>query len=584
MRHILVITLSFLLIVRLQAIGFVNPISPYGPEDFANPGVVYANGYYYAVHSENNCSQIVVYKSTRLENLYYSPKVVVWTAPAGTDHSEAIWAPYLQYIQGNWYIYYTATWGGILEYHRMFVLKGNTQDPQGSYTDCGSIYAANTDFYAIDGKVITKPSDGSLYFVWSGSPGLPYQHIYLAPMDSPTHINGPAVKISGGIANWENAVHEAPAFIYKNGKSIIVYSTGELLNPGPAGYKMGTLTNTDGDYLNANSWIKSLNPVFQHWNGVGGSVYAPGACCFVKSPDATEDWMIYHAKHFNDYNYNREIRAQKFTWDANDNPLFDHPIPSGITLAVPSGQDPSPEEIISGGVYKIVAQHSLKALTVRANSTVPGALIEQNTYAGAENQKWVITNVDGKYYKIISLYSGLSLNVANYSVDNGVNIIQQVYTGYDDELWRIDNLGNENYVITAKHSQKVLDVVRASLLDGSQIIQWPFLGNTNQKWQLIRITSPLSSQADLDIIPKADRSNFKLYPIPAKEKLYVEAENAIFDTFEIYDLAGRKLKTASCSTSVNRLELDVSNIAAGIYFIEIRGERLNFVKQIRIYK
>ena len=119
--------------------GFSNPISPCGPDDFPDPSVVYHNGYYYGVDSENGSSQIAIYKSRTLKDLYFNgSKTIVWVAPPDTDHSEAIWAPFLQYIQGNWYIYYTATWGGEVTYHRMFVLTGNTQDPQGSYSDSGS--------------------------------------------------------------------------------------------------------------------------------------------------------------------------------------------------------------------------------------------------------------------------------------------------------------------------------------------------------------------------------------------------------------------------------------------------------------
>jgi len=552
-------------IFQSNANGFSNPISPYLPEDYANPSVVYYNGYYYAVNTENNCSRIVVYKSIRLEDLYYSSKVTVWTAPPGTDHSEAIWAPYLQYVQGNWYIYYTATWNGVLKYHRMFALKAMTQDPQGVYDDCGSVYAKNTDFYAIDGKVIVKPTDGSLYFVWSGSPNLPCQNIYIAPMDNPTHINGSATMISGNTASWENEVHEAPAFICKDGKSIITYSTGELLNPGAAGYKMGTLTNTDGNYLDPTSWIKSSSAVFECWTGTSGSVYAPGACCFIKSPNGTEDWLIYHAKHFNDYNYNREIRAQKFTWDSNDNPLFDHPVPSGVILAAPDGQDPNPSEITSGAVYKIVARHSSKALTVIGSSMDAGALLEQREYNGTPNQNWVITDVGNGYYKIVALHSGLSLNVSNYSIDNGANIIQQVYTGYDDELWKICNLGNRYYLITSKHSQKCLDIVNASTLNGALLNQWSFFGNSNQEWQLMKL-SP-NSTTDLD---KNFAFNINTFIDPENNSLIVESNsiNAIINCVDICDLTGHILKYYLYSNQ-NRIQINISDLPNSIYILRI---------------
>jgi GH43 family beta-xylosidase len=570
---------------QTNANGYTNPISNYSPEDYANPSVVYYSGYYYGVNNENSCTKIVIYKSSRLENLYFSPKVTVWTAPTGTDHSEGIWAPCLQYVQGNWYIYYTATFGGVLEYHRMFALRGNSQDPQGSYTDVGSVYATNTDFYAIDGKVIVKPTDGSLYFVWSGAASLPLQNIYIAPMDNPTHINGPAVMISGTTAGWENPVHEGPSYIHKNGKSIIMYATGELLNPGAAGYKSGTLTNTDGNYLNASSWVKSSGSVFQMWSGTGGTVYAPGACSFVKSPDGTEDWMVYHAKHFNDNNYNREIRTQKFTWDSNNNPLFDHPVPSGIVLAVPSGQDPLPSEIVSGGTYKIIARHSSKALTVQSSSTLVGAPVEQRTYSGTNNQKWIITDLGNGYYKIIAKHSNLALDVANYSIDNGTGVIQQVYTGYDDELWKICNLGNGYYVLTNKNSQKCLDVVGGATTNGALVDQWSFFGNNNQEWQLTRLTGAAAVEEINTDLKQTESQSVNVFPNPASNLLIIDTENISNNiSYRICDLAGKILLNKDNLITSNNFEINTTSLENGVYILKLQLNNKVYSKEIIIKK
>ena len=546
--------------------GFSNPISDYLPDDFPDPSVFYYEGNYYGVHSEKWSTEIWVYKYNTLKDLFFKgTKTKVFVAPQNTIGSEAIWAPFLQYIQGNWYIYYTASYGGKVENHRMFALMGNTQDPQGSYYDLSTISAVNTNFYAIDGKVIVKPTDGSLYFVWSGSAKLPQQNIYIAPMGDPTYINGPAVMISGSNANWENPVHESPDFIYKNGKSIISYSTGELLNPGAAGYKTGTLTNTNGNYLSASSWVKSSGSVFQYYSGVDGEVYAPGACRFIKSPDGTEDWLIYHAKHFNDANYNREIRAQKFTWDANNNPLLDHPIPSGVIMPVPSGQDSLPAEI-TAGTYKIVARNSSLALSVQLNSSQPGALIEQRSFTGATNQKWVITNLGNGFYKIISKNSGLALGITNSTINSGATLEQQTYTGQDNQQWKICNLGNRYYVLTSKFSQKCMDVTGDVVTEGTLIDQWPFLGNNNQQWALVNITETTISETYSDL-----KNSLKVYPNPTSDKLFIEFnEIGKSISYEILDVTGKTLLYNSNTSETQLFEINVSSFHSGIYFLRLK--------------
>jgi len=81
--------------------------------------------------------------------------------------------------------------------------------------------------------------------------------------------------------------------LQRNGKTFIVCSAGHCPTPD---YKLGMLTyNGTGDPLDSASWVKSPNPVFQRSNANG--VYGPGHNGFFKSPDGTEDWIVYHA-HF----------------------------------------------------------------------------------------------------------------------------------------------------------------------------------------------------------------------------------------------------------------------------------------------
>lgn len=98
------------------------------------------------------------------------------------------------------------------------------------------------------------------------------------------------------------------------------------------------LTLTGSNPLNPAHWTKSPNPVFQRSNANG--VYAPGHNGFFKSPDGTEDWIVYHSNSSSSGGcyMNRSTRAQKFTWNADGTPDFGPPVALGVTLTAPSGE------------------------------------------------------------------------------------------------------------------------------------------------------------------------------------------------------------------------------------------------------
>jgi hypothetical protein len=58
----------------------------------------------------------------------------------------------------------------------------------------------------------------------------------------------------------------------------------------------------------------------------------------VKSPDGKENWMVYHAAKHPGAGWNRDVRIQRFGWNADGSPNFGTPVPPGLALPVPSGE------------------------------------------------------------------------------------------------------------------------------------------------------------------------------------------------------------------------------------------------------
>lgn len=317
-------------------------VNPFRAEWGADPWIICHGGYYYFTATSGNEVQIA--KSRTLAGLGAAKPVIIWRRPETGPNSRDIWAPELHYFRGKWYVYFTGS-NGTDEGRRVFALQGVSDDAQGAYKYCGQMMVPGSNEYSIDASVFEK-ADGKMYMIWSGRENSAHgpQNIYIAPMSDPLTISGPRVSLSTPTYDWEKhgwEVNEGPEMLEHDGKTFVVYSGSGGTTPF---YCLGLLTNSDGDLLNAASWSKSAIPVFQQYQGPGGVVYTPGHNGFFKSPDGTQDWIVYHGKENTDGTWGgRTARAQQFTWNPDDSPNFGFPIPADVPLAVPAGEVGAPK-------------------------------------------------------------------------------------------------------------------------------------------------------------------------------------------------------------------------------------------------
>ena len=322
---------------------FKNPIGP-----GADPWVVRSGSNYYMVESSNN--SIVVYKSSSLTDPKQN-RVTVWTAPASGWNETNIWAPELHHINNRWYIYYA---GGRRNANgqdapfisqRAGVLESTADDPQGTYVDKGMLYTGDNiqsgtgHVWAID--LTVGDINGQLYAVWSGweqnaTTDKTEQNLYMAKMSDPVTISSNRVRIAVPDQPWEIgpelSLEEGPQFLEHGGQEFIIYSTRDSWLPT---YQLGQLrlTSPTADPLSAANYVKT-GPVFSGTT----DVYGVGHASFTKSPDGTQDWIVYHSKINTTPGWDRVIRTQRFTWNADNSPNFGTPTPTGGSIPMPSGQ------------------------------------------------------------------------------------------------------------------------------------------------------------------------------------------------------------------------------------------------------
>ncbi|HLR24767.1 MAG TPA: glycoside hydrolase family 43 protein [Fodinibius sp.] len=315
---------------------FTNPVTK-----GQDPWVTQKRDYYYYIESRNG--GLYVSKSKQLTNIK-EDEALVWSLPDTGWNQHSLWAPELHFVNGKWYIYYTAgeKEGSPFISQRSGVLEAKTDDPMDDYVDRGQLYTGENiemkenNIWSID--LTPLEYNGQLYGVWSGweknrDTDQTAQHLYIAEMENPWTISSNRVKISSPEEEWEISeslpINEGAQILKHDGEVFIIYSASQSWLPS---YKLGQLRLTGDDPMKPENWEKK-GPVFEGTEEVHGV----GHASFTTSPDRSENWIAYHTKVSTKPGWNRVVHLQPFTWNEDGSPNLGIPVPAGESLAKPSG-------------------------------------------------------------------------------------------------------------------------------------------------------------------------------------------------------------------------------------------------------
>ena len=316
---------------------FTNPVW-----DGADPWMVKEGENYYYCFTANNAIQVS--KSKKMTQK--GETKIIWKAPSSGWNKACVWAPEIHFIGGRWYVYYAAGESGPPFIHqRTGVLRSKTSDVFSEYEDLGMLYTSDdssvpaSNIWAIDMTVFEQ--NRKLYAVWSGwkkqaDTDKTPQHLYIQEMENPFTLKGKRVLLSSPEESWETGgplnINEGPEILKNGEKVFVIYSCRESWTPE---YRQGMLQlkNPNSNPLLKENWIKT-GPVLEG----NEKVFGVGHCSFVKSPDDTEDWIIYHSKKSAKPGWERDVRMQPFSWNPDGTPDFGKAIPAGVPVKLPSGE------------------------------------------------------------------------------------------------------------------------------------------------------------------------------------------------------------------------------------------------------
>ncbi|MBQ2663750.1 MAG: family 43 glycosylhydrolase [Clostridia bacterium] len=299
----------------------------------ADPHVyLHTDGYYYFTGTMPQYDCIELRRAKTLNGLLTADSFVVWKKHTTGEMSDLIWAPELHYIDGVWYIYFTASSGSDRWQIRPYILSCSDSDPiTGKWKELGQIDVGHESFSLDMTSFIHK--DGKQYVLWAQVlyPG-GASELFMARMKNPWTLETKPIRLTTPEYPWERhrfEVNEGPAVLCRNGKVIVTYSASDT----GCHYCMGMLwADEDSDILNPLSWHKSDTPVFMTSEKNGQ--YGPGHNCF--TTDRGRDVLIYHSRGYKEIegdpldDNNRHARAKVFDYDEKGLPVFGEPVPNNI--------------------------------------------------------------------------------------------------------------------------------------------------------------------------------------------------------------------------------------------------------------
>jgi hypothetical protein len=162
------------------------------------------------------------------------------------------------------------------------------------------------------------------------------------------------------------------------------------------------------------------------------------------------------------------------------------PTPTPTPTSTPT---PTPPTVFPGH-YKIVAQHSGKALAVSGASRSNGASVVQWTYGGAAtNDEWRLLNVgDTPYYKILARHSGKAMVVKSASTAEGATVIQWTYGGSaTNDEWSLEKAADGYYRILNRNSGQAAEVAGGSTANGAKLVQRSASDGAQQRFEIVMV-------------------------------------------------------------------------------------------------
>jgi len=327
---------------------FFNPIK----QSVNNPYLYKKDSKYYFLKSGGNYISLTALTKVEFLGSADSKTIFSYDPKGGTNIPlYNITSPEIYFLDGKWYIYFSADVDGSPGQKRNYVIENSAANPlEGTWSYKAKLADPSNDVMATDGTVMQY--NNQIYFLWSGwatatQPGSTIkQGLYISKMSGPTALSGNRVQLTDPSLDYEkfaSTVNGATVnqFLNQNpevirnsaGRPFVTFTAGSCSSDNVG---LGLLSlRPGGDPMVAADWTKSTTAVF---TGNGVDTFGPGFNGFFKSNNDTEDWIIYDVNKFpgSGCGSSRAAFIQKINWKPDGSPDFGVAISPSTRLLRPA--------------------------------------------------------------------------------------------------------------------------------------------------------------------------------------------------------------------------------------------------------
>jgi arabinan endo-1,5-alpha-L-arabinosidase len=338
---------------------YQNPIIRYSLPD---PTIIKAADGFFYIYATEDTHNVPIYRSKNLVNWVYAGTAFNdRTRPMDFVPNGGIWAPDINYIDGQYVLYYSKSeWGKTWE---CGIGVAVSDRPNGGFHDAHKLFISSEVNIenCIDPFFIQE--DGRNYLFWGS-----FHDIYGVELTA----DGLSIKEGCTPQKIAGGLIEATMIVKHAGFFYLIGSAGSCCEGAKSTYRLvvARSRNLFGPYVDRQG-RSAIGDNFSTLLTKSSHVFGPGHCSEFVTDDAGQTWVLYHGFQASDVEAGRVVYLDKIEWGSDGWPTIKNSQPS-VEAEVPLfGEAAGMEETVLDNSFILMPTENRDMLRVEADNDTP---------------------------------------------------------------------------------------------------------------------------------------------------------------------------------------------------------------------